>query len=84
LGRLSIPAPFKPGETEHIRLTHPNGVTDTITIPGEPLYIGEVEDIADAVLLGKSPHVSLADSRANVAAILALLESARSGKPVTL
>ena len=84
LGRLTIPAPFKPGETEHIRLTHPNDVTDTITIPGEPLYIGEVEDMADAVLLGKPPHVSLADSRANVAAILALLQSARTGKSVTL
>jgi len=83
-GRLTVPTPFKPGENEHLLLTRPNGVTDTITIPGQSLYIGEVEDMADAVLLGKSPRVSLADSRANVAAILALFESARTGKPVTL
>ena len=84
MGRLAIPAPFKPGEKEHILLTRPNGVIDTITIPGEPLYIGEVEDMADAVLLGKTPRVSLADSRSNVATILALFESSRTGKPVTL
>ncbi len=84
LGRLTVPRPFSPGEHEHMLLTRPNGVTDTITIPGQSLYSGEVEDMADAVLLGKTPRVTLADSRANVAAILALFESARTGKPVTL
>jgi predicted dehydrogenase len=83
-GRLSVPTPFKPDEKEHIVLTHPNGTTDTMTIHGQPLYSGEVEDMADAVLLGKTPRVSLADSRANVATILALFESARIGKPVTM
>ena len=53
-------------------------------MPGSELYIGEVEDLADAILLGKAPRISLADSRANVAAICGLLESARSGKPVQL
>jgi len=43
-----------------------------------------VEDMADAVLLGKTQRVSLEDSRANVAAILALFESARTGKPVMI
>jgi predicted dehydrogenase len=83
-GRLAVPRPFQPGVKEHILLTHPDGVTDTITIKGQSLYSGEVEDMADAVLLGKTPRVSLADSRANVAAILALLESARTGKPVMI
>jgi D-xylose 1-dehydrogenase (NADP+, D-xylono-1,5-lactone-forming) len=40
--------------------------------------------MADAILNGKPPRISLADSRANTAAILALFESARSGKPVRL
>ena len=83
-GRLTVPRPFQPGVKEHILLTHSNGATDTITIEGQPLYSGEVEDMADAVLLGTAPRVSLTDSRANVAVILALLESARTGKPVTL
>jgi predicted dehydrogenase len=46
------------------------------------LYIGEVENMADAILLKQDPRISLDDSRANVAAISALLESARTGKSV--
>ena len=78
---LNIPVPFKPGTREEILLTR-GYERETIEIHGPDLYVGEVEDMADAVLLGKSPRVSLADSRGNVAAILALLESARLGKPV--
>ena len=48
------------------------------------MYIGEVEDMADAILLGQEPRISLDDSRGNVAAIRRLLESARTGKPVSL
>lgn len=80
-GALNIPHPFKPGENEKIFLTR-GDKTETIKIKGQELYIGEVEDMADAILLGKSPRVSLNDSRANVAVINALLESARLGRPV--
>ena len=80
-GSLNIPRPFKPGVNEKIYLTR-GEKTETITIKGQELYIGEVEDMADATLLGKNSLVSLDDSRANVAVIRALLESARSGKPV--
>ncbi len=80
-GSLNIPRPFKPGVNEKIYLTR-GEKTETITIKGQELYIGEVEDMADAILLGKNSLVSLDDSRANVAVIRALLESARSGKPV--
>jgi predicted dehydrogenase len=78
-GTLNIPNPFKPGVDEKIFLTR-EGKTETIQIKGQELYIGEVEDMADAVLLGHSPRISLDDSRANVAVISALLESARAGK----
>ena len=80
---LTIPRPFKPETGEKIYLTR-NDKTETITVKGQELYIGEVEDMADAVLLGRQPRVSLADSRSNVAVILALLESARSGEPAPL
>jgi hypothetical protein len=43
-----------------------------------------VEDMADAILLGHDPRISLDDSRTNVAVISALLKSARAGKPVKL
>ncbi len=82
-GTLNIPAPFKPGVNEKIYLTRGDS-TETIHIPGQELYLGEVEDMADAVLLGREPRVSLADSRANVAVIRGLLESARLGHPLSL
>jgi predicted dehydrogenase len=82
-GALNIPNPFKPGVNQKIYLTR-GDKTETIMVKGQELYIGEVEDMADAILLGKNPRVSLEDSRANVAAISALLESARFGKPVSL
>ncbi len=82
-GALNIPMPFKPGRREKIFLTR-SSKTETIEVKGGELYIGEVEDLADAVLLGKSPHIPLSDSRGNTAAILALLESAGSGQPVLI
>ena len=82
-GTLNIPSPFKPQTNEKIYLTR-GDKTETIEIKGQELYIGEVEDMADAILLGREPRILLEDSRANVAVISALLESARVGKPVEL
>jgi D-xylose 1-dehydrogenase (NADP+, D-xylono-1,5-lactone-forming) len=82
-GTLNIPRPFKPEMDEKIYLTR-GGKTETIKIKGQELYIGEVEDMADAVLLGRQPRIPLDDSRGNVMTITALLESARTGKPVKL
>jgi predicted dehydrogenase len=82
-GTLNVPNPFNPGAREALYLTK-NGKTRSVTVKGPEPYVSEVEDMADAILLGKPPRVSLADSRANVAAILALFESAKLGKPVTL
>ena len=82
-GTLNIPNPFKPGVDEKIFITR-GDKTETIKVKGQELYIGEVEDMADAIMLGHAPRISLDDSRANVAVISALLESARVGKPVKL
>jgi predicted dehydrogenase len=78
---LEIPGPFKPKPHESLLLRREDQV-EVVEIEGGELYAGEVEDMADAILLGKAPRVSLADSRGTVAAILALLESARTGRPV--
>ena len=82
-GVLNIPSPFKPQTDEKIYLRR-GEKTETIKIKGQELYIGEVEDVADAILLGREPRISLEDSRANVAVISALLDSARLEKPVRL
>jgi predicted dehydrogenase len=80
-GTLIVPRPFNPGQSEKIYLTQ-EGKTKSLLVIGMDPYLSEVEDMANAVLLGKPPTISLADSRANTASILALFESARTGKPV--
>jgi predicted dehydrogenase len=80
---LVVPQPFNPGLKNALYLTR-RGKTETVTTNGTGTYVGEVEAMADAVLDGASPAVPLADSRGTVAAIQALFESARTGKPVTL
>ena len=82
-GTLTITSPFKPGLQEQISLYREDR-NEAIPVTEQELYIGEVEDMADCILLGKSPHMSLADSRGNVATIVALLESAKTGQPVKL
>ncbi len=78
---LEVPGPFKPGPHETMRLRRGDEV-EAVEVHGGELYIGEVEDMADAILAGKTPRISLADSKGNVATILAFLESAQTGRPV--
>ncbi|MCL4507060.1 MAG: Gfo/Idh/MocA family oxidoreductase [Chloroflexi bacterium] len=82
-GIITVPKPFKPDTAGQFTLTRGDQV-DTITSDAQELYLGEVEDIADAILSGKSPRINLVDSRADVATIVALLHSAQSGQPVKL
>ncbi|GAB4503299.1 MAG: Gfo/Idh/MocA family oxidoreductase [Anaerolineales bacterium] len=81
---LRIPNPFKPGHRETLLLQRGNRLTKIRVGSRGALYAGEVEDLADAILLGRAPRISLADSRGNVAAITALLASAQQGKSVQL
>ncbi|PJF46763.1 MAG: gfo/Idh/MocA family oxidoreductase [Chloroflexi bacterium] len=82
-GLIVVPRPFKPTARETIYIGKAGDRLEPLTIEGpEWLYLGEVEDMADAILEGAAPRVSLKDSRGNVAAILALLRSAHAGRPV--
>ncbi|WP_456428414.1 Gfo/Idh/MocA family protein [Rhodocaloribacter sp.] len=83
-GVLHVPRAFKPSSKAALVLVRHDGDEEVIvSVPGsEDLYAGEIEDLADAVLDGKPPGVPLSDSRANVAALTALLRSAREGCPV--
>ncbi|MGB8213185.1 MAG: Gfo/Idh/MocA family oxidoreductase [Anaerolineales bacterium] len=80
---LTIPKPFNSAFRKKLYLTRA-GKISTIVVKGPDPYAAQVEDFADTILLGRPPVVSLADSRADTAAILALLESAKSGRPVTV
>jgi predicted dehydrogenase len=78
-GVLTIPNPFKPGPRETLFLRH-GDETRTIDVQGGALYAGELEDMADVILLGRLPRISLADSRGNLQAILALYRAASTGR----
>lgn len=82
-GTITLSAPFKPDVNEQIGLRR-GEAEERIAVDGQPLYAGEVEDMHDAVLDGKPPRVSLAESRNHVATICALYESARRGQPVRM
>jgi predicted dehydrogenase len=78
---LSIPNPFKPGIRNEITIRRGER-EQRLKVRGSELYLGEVEDMCEAILNGRPPRVTLEDSRNNVAAILALLESAGKSRPV--
>jgi predicted dehydrogenase len=82
-GALVVPRPFHPDLEASVQLWDGENL-ETIKMPSQELYLGEVEDLADVILLGRAPRMNLKDSRNNVKTILALLRSAQSGKPETL
>ncbi len=57
-------------------------MTDTKTYENMNAYQCEIDSMVESVLNGTEPVISLADSWKNVATIVALHESARTGKPV--
>jgi predicted dehydrogenase len=82
-GRLLVDDPYKPGLLGSIELWRGDEM-ETVDVTGEELYQGEVEDMADAILDGKRPRVSLDESRGNVATLAALYRSAAEGRPIAL
>ena len=82
-GTITIKRPFTPKHVESIELKQGDKVHKIIVRSGN-LYAGEIEDMHDAILEGKSPRVSLQDSRGTVQAITALLRSARENRPVEI
>lgn len=84
-GTIRLSDAFKPGYGPKPEILLRRGDEhETVTVSASDLYAGEIEDMADAILLGQSPRVSLNDSRANVAVITALLHSANEGLPVAM
>jgi predicted dehydrogenase len=82
-GTLTINHPYNPEKVENLYLIN-DGKTRTIQVKGPETYISEVEDMADAILQGKPPRMSLEDSRAEMAATVVLYRSAREQKPIQL
>jgi len=85
-GRLSLNRPFV-GLEDHRRaltFTPTSGDSEDIPVPDVELYTGEVEDM-HAVMLDKAPpYLTLEETRNHVKTVLALYESAKTGKIVLL
>jgi predicted dehydrogenase len=81
--RLVVDDPYKPGRLGSLELWRGDKM-ELVDVEGQELYQGEVEDMADAILNGKPPRISLADSRGNAVTLVALYQSAAEGRPVTI
>jgi predicted dehydrogenase len=83
-GVLQMAEPFKPSTQVDIVITR-GDESRTIRVEGPAmLYVRQIEDFVAAVFDGRTPPVSLEESRGNAAALSALYASARAGKPVKL
>lgn len=80
-GSLYIPTPFNPTGRTHITLRR-DARDQRYSFRTRELYQGEVEDMVDAIQNGARPHLSLSETRDNIATLCALYESARSSTPV--
>ena len=82
-GSMQVPNAFKPGRKSEFKIIRGDEM-ETIKIKGQELYLGEVEDMCNAILNQQPPRISLSDSRNNIAAILGLYKSAQEGNPINL
>jgi predicted dehydrogenase len=82
-GRIIISEPYKPGKRTKI-IYQSESREKTITIKGQELYQGEIEDIEGAIIDGKPTEISLDESRGNIATIEALYQSAKLSKPIAI
>ena len=80
-GTIEVPTPYKPGLAESLVVRRGTD-TEIRHVEGAPLYAGELDDMAGAILDGAAPEVSLDESLGNTVALLALHTSARLGHPV--
>jgi predicted dehydrogenase len=84
-GRLVITRPFVAMENDR-RLTFfdADGKAEEIPVPEKYLYLGEVEDMHAAILDGAPGYLTLDETRNHVRTVLALYESAKTGKVINL
>ncbi len=86
-GRIDISEPWKPGvfgQNSQIIFTNRDGVEERLVFPASSPYLAEVQVMEACVLDGAEPVVPLSLSRAFLRSVLALYESAETGRPVML
>ena len=82
LGRLVLTRAYNDLDEGHLTFITDEGDPLEILVPDMELYLGEVEDMHDAILEGKPTYITLAETRNHIRTTLALYESALKGKIV--
>jgi D-xylose 1-dehydrogenase (NADP+, D-xylono-1,5-lactone-forming) len=82
-GTIRVSHPFKPGSREVVLVVRGDEILEHV-VESPPLYVSQFEDFGRAARGAQPPVVTLADSRANTAALVAVLESARHAHTVRL
>jgi D-xylose 1-dehydrogenase (NADP+, D-xylono-1,5-lactone-forming) len=83
-GTMHVPDPYRPAANAQIAIRRGDQVRSVAVIGSSTLFLRQVEDFVSAALDRRPPVMTLRDSRGNAAALAALHESARIGRPVTL
>lgn len=85
-GRLLLTRPFTrlDGKEREMIFYPPEGDPQKIRVPKKETYLGEVEDMHNAILTGAPTYIRLEESRNHVRTAQALYSSAGSGQTVRL
>lgn len=82
-GVMRVSNPFRPAR-EQIEIQRGDHIRQ-VTVDGSPaLFVRQIDDFVAAALDGKTPTITLNESRGNAAALAALHQSARTGEIVTI
>ncbi len=84
-GRLTLNRPFvRQDEGGQLCFYDRDGHVEKIAVPEKNLYLGEVEDMHNAILHGEPNYLTLTETRDHVRTALALYASAHTGQVVHL
>jgi len=83
-GTIEVSSPFKPEDPRVPLVLRLEDGQKEFLFPGCELYLGEVEDMENAVLNGQPARMTMQESEDIIATIVALLESAKTGQPISL
>ena len=84
-GRLHITRPFTNlDRNPKVIFTNHKDRSREVRVPRKSLYLGEVEDMENAILDGKPNLISMEETRNHVKTALALYQSAAEGKVIAL
>lgn len=83
-GSIVLDSPWNPGDEQAEFILRREGRSERIATPGANRFQLEIEDFANAVLTGASPRWPIEDAVHNMAALDALIASARTGAIVPI